>query len=167
MSQLKRYPAAQKEDLYKLTHQASLGSEHAVRDIASARDWLVRELSEMTENANEPVIDKISTSGKIVRVYLWPYVQAGGDPEILLRAFVKTANEFKGNVDELQNLWGIIERMAELNEIPYDPDELKAFFIEMGTQGYPAIHHSLRYERLYKPSYRVVAHDFLPVDYQR
>lgn len=38
-----RYPGLQVEDLYKLVHQAALGSEHAVKDIEVARQWLMRE----------------------------------------------------------------------------------------------------------------------------
>jgi len=33
---LARYPLMRVEDIYKLVHQASLGSEHAVSDVARA-----------------------------------------------------------------------------------------------------------------------------------
>jgi len=164
-NQLKRYPLVQIKDIYKLTHQASMGSEHAVKDIQQAKSWLQRELEVMAENPNEPVIDHISANGKIVRVHLWPYIQIRGDPENLLRAFIKTANEFKGNINELRSAWKIIERMAELGEIPFDPHELNLFVNEMAKQNYPAVHHSEKYEMNYKPSYRVIAINYFTDDF--
>jgi hypothetical protein len=41
------------------------------------------------------------------------------------------------------------------------PDELKAFFDKMEAQGFPAMHHSEVYKRLYRPAYRVVARQYL------
>jgi len=161
---IKRYPLAQIGDLYKLTHQASMGSEHAVKDIQKAQYLLQCELEVMAENPFEPVIDEISPSGNIVRVHLWPYIHIGGDPDYLLWAFIKTANEFKGNINELLCTWGIIERMAELREIPYDPHELNLYINEMAQRNFPAVHHSEKYEQNYKPSYRVVALNYFTND---
>ena len=78
-----RYPELQVEDLYKLTHQAALGSEHAVDDITTARQWLVRELDQLPESSVELLFEEISPDKSIVRVHLKPYFEAGGDLEDL------------------------------------------------------------------------------------
>lgn len=55
----------------------------------------------------EPAIDRISADGQIVRVHLRPFLTENGDPEALLTAFVRTANEFHGDEQVLKNYWGI------------------------------------------------------------
>ena len=45
----KRYPLWQIKDVYKLLHQAAMGSEHAVQDEDGVRSWMERELKEMEE----------------------------------------------------------------------------------------------------------------------
>ena len=47
VNQVSRYPQLEPRDLYKLAHQAALGSEHALTDQVGVRRWLERELVEM------------------------------------------------------------------------------------------------------------------------
>ena len=65
-SHFARYPAMQLTDLYKLIHQAALGSEHAICAEASAREWLTRELAEMGVGPAEPLPDLLSVQTGIV-----------------------------------------------------------------------------------------------------
>jgi hypothetical protein len=60
--------------LYKLLHQAILGSGHAISDLEGARKWLERELTEMDSRYDETAIDPISPDGEIVRVHLRPII---------------------------------------------------------------------------------------------
>jgi 8-oxo-dGTP pyrophosphatase MutT (NUDIX family) len=156
-----RYPLAQIEDLYKLAHQAALGSEHAVEDEDAARVWLKRELDKITESASEPLLDEISGDGGIVRVNLRPYMKIEGDPESLFRAFIQTANQFKGSPEALVLNWRVIEYLAQRGEIHLPYEGLRAFMKKMQSSGYPALHHSDRYQLAYKPSYRVIARQAL------
>lgn len=134
-----------------------MGSGHAVSDIESARSWLTRELVEMGKDPPEPLIDPISPDGEIARVHLRPFVAAGLDPEILLDAFIRTANEYHGDVRLLERFW----RAA--TAIPLFPAARMDEFIQsMKVQNYPAVHHSPEYEQLYRPAYRVVALVFCP-----
>ena len=161
-SNISRYPLAQVEDLYKLSHQAALGSEHAVKDVSTAREWLRRELDEVVEKNSEPLIDPISADGEVVRVHLWPYNELGGRPEYLLQAFVKTANEYKGSVQKLEQYLQIVEHMVEDGKLHQQFDSLRSTVEKMRSAGYPPVHHSSQYVKAYKPSYRVVARQFLP-----
>lgn len=156
-----RYPRLQTADLYKLLHQASMGSEHAVSNEENVRAWLESELATMGAGRQEPLIDPISPSGEIVRVHLWPYVEAGHDPETLLEVFLRTAREYRGSTQRLRRYWGVAEQMALAGRLPFAPDQLDERMQRMGQQGFPAIHHSQIYKRLYRPAYRVVARTFL------
>jgi hypothetical protein len=163
-SHYSRYPLSQIEDFYKLAHQAALGSEHAVKDIAAARKWLLRELDEMAAGPPEALIDEISAEGRIVRVHLRPFIESGGDPEILLQAFIRTANEYQGSVELMGEHWGTIEQLAEKGELPFQPASLRSYIEVMESMGFPATHHSPQYQAAYQPSYRVVIRDFLSIN---
>ena len=160
--QIRRYPQMQPVDLYKLLHQGSLGSEHAVPDEAAVRAWLERELAGLGDGPEEPEIDPISPGGEIVRVHLRPYLAAGGDPERLLEAFVCTAREFVGSKEQLRSWGEAAERMAQEGLLPFAPDELGRLLRDGEELGFPAAHHSRLYQELYRPAYRVVAALFLP-----
>lgn len=156
-SHLNRYPAMQMQDLYKLIHQAALGSEHAVSDPESARNWLNRELVEMGEGPMEPLVDSISADGEIVRIHLRPFVVARRDLDILLEAFIGTANEYRGDVHLLEGYWQTAMALARFPSV-----EMDKFIRSMKENNYPAVHHSPIYEKLYHPAYRIVARAFCP-----
>jgi len=160
-SHISRYPALQIQDLYKLLHQAAMGSEHAVSDPESARNWLTRELAEMGEGISEPLIDPISADGGIVRIHLRPYISAGHAPDLLLEAFTRTANEYPGNAHLLKQFW-----QAAVNLEYFSTKKMGDFFRSMKTQNYPAVHHSPEYEKLYCPAYRVAALTFCSETWQ-
>ena len=73
----RRYPLWQLQDVYKLAHQAALGSEHAVVTPDLARQLLEKEVNSLADRTTEPLLDPISTGGEIVRVHLQPYMDAG------------------------------------------------------------------------------------------
>lgn len=156
-----RYPQMQAADVYKLLHQAAMGSEHAVKDIESARGWLERELAGIGAGPDDPQIDPISPGGRIVRVHLRPYLAAGKNPETLLWAFVRTANEWLGSVEKLKESGVAATQLAKAAKWEIRPDAIESFFATMEAQGFLAVHHSVTYARLYRPAYRVVAREFL------
>ena len=122
---LSRYPALEIQDLYKLLHQAALGSEHAVSSRETVERWMSRELAEMGEGMPEPLIDPISHNGEIVRVHLRSYVAAGHNPMRLLDAFIRTANEHHGDSQFLARYWQDAVAMdhfpaSEMNEFFQD-----------------------------------------------
>jgi hypothetical protein len=157
-----RYPRLEARDLYKLVHQAAMGSEHAVSSPEHAASWLEREVDELVDGPSEPAIDPISPDHLIVRVNLRPFLFAGGDAGALLAAFVRTANEHRGDREALERYWGYIEKMAGVSDIAFDVEDLKHFFALMSEDGFPAAHHSVGYETAYHPAYRVVRRDLLP-----
>ena len=153
---LVRYPAMQIQDVYKLIHQAAMGSEHAISSADGARQWMERELLEMGAGPDEPVVDPISVDGQIVRVHLRPYIVQGGDTEALLNAFNRTANEFRGDLQILEGYWKSAVDMQH-----FLLEEMKRFIETMQTQKYPAVHHSPEFEDLYRPAYRGVWWKFI------
>lgn len=162
-SHLTRYPAMQVQDIYKLLHQAALGSEHAVLDPETARRYLQRELVEMGAGTCEPLLDTISPDGQLARIHLRAYVRAGKDAQALLNAFVRTANEWRGSVETLRVYGKAAAQRSELESWPIRRAEIETFFAKMEEKSFPAVHHSDIYADLYHPAYRVVAKRFLEV----
>jgi hypothetical protein len=127
-----------------------------------AQVWLIQEIATLQDmTIQEPLIDTLSPDGRLARIHLRPFIREGGSTDTLLAAFVRTANEFPGQLDLLRRYWVIAERMAEEGSLAFSPAVLREFFTGMQNQGYPAIHHSDTYRADYQPAYRVVALDFM------
>ncbi len=154
-SHFTRYPAMQIQDVYKLIHQAALGSEHAISNPEAAYAWLERELSEIEDGMDEPIADPISADGEIIRIHLRPFVAVGKSPKILFNAFLRTAEEYHGNVHMLEQYWKTAIDMGH-----FSVTVMNEFMQPMKAQDYPAGHHSDDYKKLYRPAYRVVWRKF-------
>lgn len=158
---LARYPLMQLPDFYKLVHQATMGSEHAVADRARARAWLESELAQLGDGPDEPVLDAIRPDGAVLRVHLRPFSAAGGDAARLLDAFMRTAEEYQGSEASLLDFWEAVVEMAADGETSFDAAEAGRFITDMRESGFPAVHHSQVYRNAYRPAYRVVAARFV------
>ncbi len=160
-----RYPHWQVQDVYKLLYQAALGSGHAVPDAARARSWLEEEISHLIPDANQPLIEHISPETNrernLVRVNLRPFLAASANSELLLDAFVRTANEFAGSISRLERYLSLLCQMPSRADFHFSIKDFENFVGEMRNQDYPAVHHSQLYARHYQPAYRVVAQEFL------
>ncbi len=159
--QFSMYPEMKIQDLYKFVHQAAMGSEHAVKDFVSTQRWMDEELASMKNVHPNELCDTLSPGGKFVRVNMRPYIKLGYDPEKLVNAFIKTANNHKGSIDTLKYYWSIAIYLADEGDIPLNKSEMESFFKEKKRDGFPAVHHSDLYNKLYSPAYRVVATDYL------
>lgn len=162
----RRYPAWQIADLYKLIHQASLGSEHAVTDREQARRWLETELAQLDAAPDEALIEPISPDDAVVRVHLGPLLERRLSPALLLDAFVLTSRAFHGSIVQLQMGWREAGALSRQGLLAFDPVELDAFGVEMRAHGFPAVHHSGQYVEMYHPAYRVVARVHLPSEWK-
>jgi hypothetical protein len=151
-----RYPDMQIQDVYKLIHQAAMGSEHAVADVVTARKWIEREIAEMGDGPAEPAIDPISPNGEIARVHLRPYVQMDGSIEELVAAFVHTANEHLGEIALLESDWALAVRLGN-----FPTTDMDNFIQLRKAENYPAVHHSSEFKKAYSPAYRVISRKFL------
>ena len=155
-----RYPKMEVQDLCKLIYQSVMGSGHAVSDLESVRAWMLKEVANLGEGPEEPVVDPISADKRIMRIHLRPYMAKKGDPEKLLKAFIQTANEYKGTIEDLKRIWAYAVHMADKGDFLFTKTDLVHFFDNMAEKGYPAAHHSAIYRRSYKPAYRVILYDY-------
>jgi len=154
--EVKLHPLMEICDLYKFLYQAEFGSAHAGLDSAMAAEWMNSEWDSANGSVvNENLVDTISPVGKMVRVNIRPYKLKGLSKEKLVRAFVKTAQNYKGDKRAFLKLWSFAEDMGK--RIPFTKKELREYMDKMKKLGYPAVHHSKVYEKAYGPSYRVIS----------
>jgi hypothetical protein len=163
LSHMHRYPAWEVQDIYKLAHQATLGSEHGVSDRAHTSMQLEEEISRLSGELIDPLIDPISVDGDIVRVHLRPYTHLKFPSRVLLEAFMQTAFRFRGSSDILEEYLVQIEELAQNSYLNVDHTSLEEFFSLMRNRGFPAVHHSKVFKQTYNPAYRVIARAYLPI----
>lgn len=161
-AQIRRHPDLEVADLYKLMHQAAMGSEHAMTDTAGVRAWMTHELATMGEGKEEPMIDTIAPGGAVVRVHLRPWVAAGRSTDSLVAAFMKTAETFAADTARLSEYLGAAGRAVQELPTRFTVARWHQFTDSLRKAGYPAIHHSPGYEQAYHPAYRVVAGPLVP-----
>ena len=146
----------QPADAYKLLHQATLGSEHAMPSRAMAEQWLAREIGTLPAGPAEPLVDTLGMGG-FARIHLRPFLAAGGVPDSLLNAFVRTAQEATRDTAQLACALEAVRQMTASGETGWAADSVDRLFAEAQAAGYPAMHHSDAFEAAYHPAYRVVS----------
>jgi len=157
-----RYPSMEIADAYKLLHQATLGSEHAVTSREAAREWLAEEIRGLGDGPPEPLVDPLGSDSLVARIHLRPFLDAGGSPERLVDAFVETAARMVGDAAELECALQALRTESALGRWPWSPAEAEAYLRTRRSEGWPAVHHSRVFSASYRPAYRVVAVGLVP-----
>ncbi len=158
----REYPKAEALDLYKFAHQGVLGSEHAVYDTAGVSAWMTREVAGLPSRIEPsphraPLVEPLPPDGRFVRVHLRPYLAQQGDVSTLVRAFIATANDPRGDTTQFA-----CAEQALLKGATLDVRSVLALFREQRRKGFAAVHHSAAFEAAYAPAYRVVIRSRIP-----
>ncbi len=157
-AQWRATPEMRIEDAYKWLFHTTLGGEHAVQDENGPRAWLDREWPTVgTPIKHEKEIEPLTPDGKLVRINLRPFKQRGGDKEMLLWAFVLSAERFKSDKTDFVRAWDALgARLTTSKWKKLTAQEWRRLDKATRRENFPAIDHSVEYESLYKPAYRVV-----------
>ena len=157
-----RYPRMELVDVYKLLHQAAMGSGHAIDDPRDARARLDAEAASLDEGPEDPIADPISPDGKLARIHLRPYFAAGHTVNVLIDAFVQTGRSYPAASEKLEKFCACLGDLAAAGGIPFSRDQVEQYVQAIAGRAYPVVHHSDAYRDAYRPAYRVVALDLLP-----
>lgn len=160
------HPRMEPRDLYKLLHQAAMGSEHVMDDTVGVRLWMARELMTMGEAAAgaapEPMIDTIAPGGRVVLVQLRPWVAAGRSTDSLLGAFIRTAATIHPDTALLESYLAVADTLARTGALPFREATWRELVEGQRRADFPAVHHSDAFVQAYRPAYRVVAGALVP-----
>lgn len=158
---LRRYPIMEVADAYKLLFHATLGAEHMAPTVASATEWLERELATMGEGPDEPLQDPLGLDGRFSRVHLRPFQAAGGEVEQLARSFVEAAAATPDTA-ALRCALAAVAEAAAAGGLSWGATEVAEYFAAREREQFPAVHHSEAFRAAYRPAYRVVVNQLTP-----
>jgi hypothetical protein len=145
-------------DVYKLLFQGVLGVAHLLEDRAKAWQWLVEEFEglDLDQSVSEPLLERISVDGSVVRVKLRPFKRAGLCLESLFEVMVISAERIKADKDRFVALWKRFIALVKERRLDFDHEALMRFDAKVKGMDYPPVHHSRAYAKVNKPAYRVV-----------
>ena len=153
--QLATYPESTLQDIYKSFYQEHFGPGHIISDTASARRYLMKELSEMGKNQS-PYFEPTGSQGDYVRVYLSAVADSLITAEQLLDAFIKSANSWQEPTVSWMEKWEAIVSIIKANKIEFEGFEADLPLLTEAARNDQAVHHSRRYNEAYHPHYRIV-----------
>ena len=153
--QLVTYPESTLQDIYKSFYQEHFGPGHIISDTASARRYLMRELSEMGKNQS-PYFEPTGSQGDYVRVYLSAVADNLITAEQLLDAFIRSANSRQEPAVSWLEKWEAIVSIIQANKIELEGFETDLPLLTEAARNNQAVHHSRRYNEAYHPHYRIV-----------
>ena len=161
--QLTTYPESTLQDIYKSFYQEHFGPGHIINDTASARRYLVRELSEMGKTAS-PYFEPTGSQGDYVRVYLSAIADSLITAEQLLDAFVRSANSRQEPAVSWMEKWETIISIIQANKIELEGFETDLPLLTEAARNNQAVHHSSRYNEAYHPHYRIVERGIFEIE---
>ena len=153
--QLVTYPESTLQDIYKSFYQEHFGPGHIISDTASARRYLMRELSEMGKTQS-PYFEPTGSQGDYIRVYLSAIADSLITAEQLLDAFVRSANSWQEPTISWMEKWEAIVSIIQANKIELEGLETDLPLLTEAARNNQAVHHSRRYIEAYHPHYRIV-----------
>ena len=147
----------QVQDVYKLLYQANLGVEHIVSDSAGVLAYLQDELGSLDRSSvNEPLLERISTSGEIVRVNPRPYKALNLDPSFLVELMFQSAAQTRSDTLMFYRQWNEFSGLVRYGLLDFPMAKLKEFDQRIVEGKLDPFHHSEEYGDANKPAYRVV-----------
>ena len=153
--QLAAYPESTLQDIYKSFYQEHFGPGHIISDTASARRYLMKELSEIGETLS-PYYEPTGSQGDYVRVYLSAITDSLITAEQLLDAFVSSANSWQEPSVNWLEKWEAIVSIIQANKMEVEGFESDLPLLNEAARNNQAVHHSRRYNEAYHPHYRIV-----------
>ncbi len=178
---IRQYPQATLQDIYKGAFQDRFGPAHILTDRNAVEAYIKSELEEMGKEALADVRNSdVSHSTKSSRS-LWDYCQPCGwhanfyrvdlaiikdgvmPMDVFVDAFMESANGIDTTltsawVEEWDKTLHVIhETVPDLEGFSTD----SAFIAQLLTSGKYVVHHSHRFNKVYRPHYRIIRKDVL------
>ncbi|MBQ6305546.1 MAG: hypothetical protein IJK78_03175 [Bacteroidales bacterium] len=161
--QLATYPESTLQDIYKSFYQEHFGPGHIISDTASARRYLMRELSELGETES-PYFEPTGCQGDYIRVYLSVVSDSLITAEQLLDAFVRSANSWQEPAVSWMEKWEAIVSIIQANKMEVQGFETDLPLLTEAARNNQAVHHSSRYNEAYHPHYRIVERGIFEIE---
>jgi len=145
------------QDAYKLLHQECFGPGHLLADTAAAHRLLLEEFAVVdTTVGDEPLVERISTTGLVVRVNLRPFKRLGLSPDSLLSVLIRSSMQVTPDTARFMREWTELLSLVRYGILPPLSGDLKMWEDRVQRGDLAVVHHSPEYVQAYRPAYRVV-----------
>ena len=171
--ELRDYPQSRVQDIYKSFCQDNLGPGHLIPSPESARRYLEAELASFREDldslryeAGDQPVHPVGDQGNYVRVDLSVVLDGRVSEDVLLDAFVQSANRGKmATPSEWTRKWAAVAKVLrkKFPDIPGAANDLSQLD-SLVAAGSFIVHHSPIYDETYHPHYRIVAKNIYEQD---
>ena len=155
-----QYPVATLQDVYKTCYQDYFGAEHLVKDTASARQYLQKELDEC-RNTDMSLMPKREQTGfrhRFTRVNLSCVVDGELSEKQMLSLFLEAAGKDNAFGDDWAAEWTKIESIAQ-KVCPDWSDQALQSELQEAARNKQAVRHSEAFRTAYNPHYRIVGNE--------
>ncbi len=152
------HPKLEMQDLFKFLYQSAFGCEHLVSSLEAATAFISKEYAGI-DYEEEHTIEPLD--GTYSRVPL-TCLRHGLCAHTLGSLFVASAKQEKNGLPDLLQKLNVAKELVIEGFLPFRQKDFEDAAAEWAAKGYPAIHHSDAFREAYKPSYRVIANEFLP-----
>ena len=148
------------QDVYKLLFQANFGAGHLLTDTVVTRERLQEELSTLgMPNPGEPLVERISTDGEMIRVNLRPFKAMNRDEDTLVRCMVRSVRD--PDTLSFVRQWNEFFAMVRYGVLEFPRAEAEVWNGRVVQEDFSPVHHSEEYLRVNNPAYRVVRQSVL------
>ena len=146
------------QDVYKLLFQGVMGVAHILEDREKAWRELVEEFEglDASEFLGEPLLERVSADGSVVRLNLRPFKRVGLCLERLFEVMLRSAEMIKTDKMGFVRVWKRFIELVKAGKLDFDYERLIEFDGMVRAGGYPPVHHSKEYVEANKSAYRVV-----------
>lgn len=155
LDQLKKYPKADLEDLFKYLCQSVFGPGHLFDDILTLKEGIQKEYSDQTDHLED--IDYIGDD--LVRLPL-SFIAKGLEPMTLAKLLCLSAKD-DGTILKLEAYLKELQELIVLGSVPFSMEDYLKEVTRWKENGYAPPHHSARFKEAYHPSYRLIKKDYL------
>jgi hypothetical protein len=153
---MKKYPQMEVTDIYKLLFQGVFGIGHLITE--KAWDRLKSEAGslDLNDRPKEPLKERVSPDGEMIRVNLRPYLRKSLSLKDLYEAMIETA-KYEGKFEEFLKYWKTFKKLVKREELNLDKEKINLVDkqLENEKKAIPR-HHSQKYRETYHPAYRVI-----------
>ena len=156
---VQKYPNLEIRDVLKFLHQSAFGCEHLVSSLENAVAYIKQEYEGLASSGDEWIEP---LDGAYSRVHL-SCLNGGVSAETLAALFVASAKKEESGLPDLEKKLAVARTLAEERIFPFSPLEFEEEVERWKNDGYPAVRHSSTFRSSYRPAYRVIANEYLPL----
>lgn len=152
----------QVQDVYKLLYQAHFDVGYILTDTAAVVSYLLPELGSLdTTIGDESLVERISTSGKMVRINLRPFKKGEFAPDLLVQLMFRSASVVKVDTSQFYREWNEFRSLVRFEVLEFPAKEVEQWNRQVIAGKLEPVHHSEKYRQANKPAYRVVRREFI------